>query len=246
MSDTLSLGFVSSNRPKQSSFGSMGVSRVNTQKRANILKNLNVSGEEARETAREVPPPQVPKETRMSRMKRPVRAPPTGSSSGSGSGSTPREDHLLSQRTEYLEQMNRKTKSMLDDVTAKLNDVQEDSESKNVNITNDVESLFNMTNVIFGKTSHPVPALVSEDSNADINIVLKSKPFSDTIPTGQWLCLVYPMQRVDSSKGHKVIMKSKMVDSTTGQLYWAWITLSEELDGEVTKYFSEFSAFPKH
>lgn len=242
MSDTMSLGFVSSNRSKQSSFGSIGVSRVSNQKRANLLKNLNVSGEDTREASREVTPPvQVVKETRMSRMKRPLRTPPAPTGN-----STPKEDHLLSQRTEYLEQMNRKTKSMLDDVTARLNDVQEDNESKSVNITKDVNSLFNMTNVIFGKTSNPVPALVSEDHNADINIVLKSKPFSDTIPTGQWLCLVYPMQKVESSNGHKVIMKSKMVDSSTGQLHWAWVTLSEELDGEVTKYFSEFSTFPKH
>ena len=223
MTDTLSLGFVSNTgRPARN--------QPTPQQRRKIFKppetTREISNDKKDDKLRE-----LTRETR--RMKKPkvsqlvsaATAPPP----------PPKESNLIGQKTEFLEQTFRKHQSHIDGINAQIQDVTEQITNYKKNSEMDILSLFDISNIIYGKTLKDTPFFIA-DENDDLENLFENKFLGEHIPISKWIQLVYPMKKHDS----KIYMKAKMVNKDSGQLYWAWVLLKDDDNN----YIGHFSTYP--
>lgn len=210
MTDTLSLGFVA-NKKGAASTATHG-----------FVKNVGRK-----------PPPQPIAQAPPKRASRPSigslmgHRPPTAE---------PRVDNIANRNAEYTETNLKQHRARIDALTSQVQEISEDAGDVRRAAKQDLQRVLELTNVVYGKTQVACPsALIDDESAADA--VPSPEEFTDEIPAATWCLLVYPMV---STRSGGVAMKSKMVDSRTGQLYWAWVSVSE---GE-TRYFEKFSMVP--
>lgn len=219
MTDTLSLGFVS-NTGRPSRNGPV------PRKKQNVVSNRveTAPQERSEKTAWES---RRIKKPRVSQLLSSAPAPP------------PKENNLVAQKTEFLEQSAKKHQSSIDQLTGVIQNTNDGIEEKTRNLTWDIETLFEVTNVIYGKTLQETPFFIA-DYDDDLNTCLETKTTDEYLPEGRWLQLVYPMAKQDT----KIFMKAKMVNKETGQLYWAWVLLKDEHNRDKIKYIGEFATYP--
>lgn len=222
MTDTLSLGFVSNTgRPARN--------QPAPQQRRKIFKpaetTREISNDKKDDKLRE-----LNRETR--RMKKPKVSQLVSSTAPPP---PPKESNLIGQKTEFLEQTFRKHQSHIDGINAQIKEVTEQITSCKKNSEMDILSLFDISNIIYGKTLKDTPFFIADEDD-DLENLFANKLLEEHIPISKWIQLVYPMTKHDS----KIYMKAKMVNKDSGQLYWAWVLLKDDDNN----YIGQFSTYP--
>ncbi len=172
-------------------------------------------------------------------------------------------DPMLLRRYEYLELQNRKLTATLNETRTEYSDLKtrfeeqigKFGESLNIlskfknNTSKSTKILFDELQWVYGKTAHSLRGIECS-SNSLLDIQTYKKHLGN-IPTGEiskaneWVYLLYPMEPVVINENHtQYLMRTKIVNKTTGQLKLCWCIVYEVIDGTENRYVNYFSLVP--
>lgn len=163
---------------------------------------------------------------------------------------------MLSKRCDWLESQERQLRASLSDARSRqetmdqtmsnekkiIDDLNE--QNKKVNLR--TQQLFNEMQWVYGKASKDVMGFeCGTEARTSLDRYKKDRSSAEVKQVskkGEWLMLIYPMEKVDVSPTHsQFLMRCKSVHPRTGQLSVCWVVVYENKDGEDNRIISEFS-----
>lgn len=140
----------------------------------------------------------------------------------------PQESSLLSKRTEYLEEQEKR-------LSSKIVDVDTTYRNQVVELSSKVDGL-ESTNVIAHTTKSLDRVASIDEFRTDAN-----RRDIEYFPPAAYV-LYYPMEKIEFSNGYVCLLRCKTVNPTTGQVSMDWAVVFEEWDGKRTYCIDRFSA----
>ena len=164
-------------------------------------------------------------------------------------------DGMISKRTEYLENQEKKmtatineTKSQTNQLNEKWQLEQQDIYQKLSELNKKTKVLFDDIQSVYGKISqHGLYGIQSNESEVESVLMKKGKEekLSLIMDSGKWAFLIYPMQEIIVNESNiRCFMKCKTIDKITGQLDICWVLVYDNVNEKETHYISEFSLTP--
>lgn len=160
-------------------------------------------------------------------------------------------DNILKERTEWLEQQERKltaTMNVTRSDTHDLKDALEESKRNEERQDKQIFALYNEMQVVYAQATEDLNGIPCANGSSAIEEYKKTKTadFVTVAKKGETVLLVYPMETVQPGDSHmQSLMKCKIVDETTGQLSQYWVVVFEQINNTQRRNVSKFSLVPK-
>ena len=156
--------------------------------------------------------------------------------------SKPTQDAILSKRTEWLEQQERRLTDCIEQNGDKL-------ETINKQTLERFTELFNNTQWLYALTCEALrgPVLNASQTLSELlaNYRAGEKDTEEVANKEEWVLVQHPMELVVCNDGEEVLMKMRTVHPRTGQLGVRWAIVGTRKDSQIQLSIQEFAIAPQ-